>query len=419
MRRLWRMTVAALLAASVSAAPAAADGSSLLIPPWADDLGAATAAGAAARWDAPAAISALTPESGTASGGELVTILGSNFRDGSGVLFGDTPAASVTVERYDRITAVAPAHAAGVVELRVVTHAGPSGPVPYEFVAPPPPPPVAPPAPVAPLPAAPQPAPRGCVVPALTGLTVPSARRALRSADCRLTAVRPKDWTSAERVTGQEPARGTRLPDGAGVAVRVGGRRGARARANHRPPQWPPPDRFTPPVIGTVSATSGTTDGGEALTITGGSFRDGSGVLFGDTPAAAVTVERYDRMTVITPAHAAGAVELRVVTRTGTSGPVVFTFVAPPAPVAPPPAAPPAAVPPAPAPAPASRECVVPSLRGLTMSAARRALERAHCQLAAARPRPRKPGDRVKQQSPAPDTRLPEGSGVAVRVRRT
>jgi hypothetical protein len=73
---------------------------------------------------------------------------------------------------------------------------------------------------------------------------------------------------------------------------------------------------FPPPVVGGLSAPSGSTAGGDTLTITGASFSAGSTVTFGGVPATSVVVA----------------------TPSGTSASVsagIYTYVAPPAPLVP------------------------------------------------------------------------------------
>jgi large repetitive protein len=92
------------------------------------------------------------------------------------------------------------------------------------------------------------------------------------------------------------------------------------------------------PVVGGLSASSGSTAGGETLTITGASFSAGSAVTFGGVPAMSTVVDRYDRITVVAPPHAPGPVEVRVTTPSGTSASVsagAYTYVAPTAPPVP------------------------------------------------------------------------------------
>jgi plastocyanin len=67
-------------------------------------------------------ISGIAPGSGSTSGGTVVTISGANFRSGATVKFGGVSATNVTVASATSITATAPAHAAGKVDV-VVTNA--------------------------------------------------------------------------------------------------------------------------------------------------------------------------------------------------------------------------------------------------------------------------------------------------------
>jgi len=66
-------------------------------------------------------LSAITPNSGSASGGTAVTITGANFATGATVTIGGTAATGVTVVNATSITATTPAHAAGAVDV-VVTN---------------------------------------------------------------------------------------------------------------------------------------------------------------------------------------------------------------------------------------------------------------------------------------------------------
>jgi hypothetical protein len=69
------------------------------------------------------------------------------------------------------------------------------------------------------------------------------------------------------------------------------------------------------------------------VTISGENFTGTSRVLFGDVPAASVTVDLFNRLVAVTPPHAPGGYDVRVVTAGGTSpqvDPDAFTFVAPP-----------------------------------------------------------------------------------------
>jgi len=70
-------------------------------------------------------VTAIAPAIGTTSGGTPVTIDGTGFLSGAGVTFGGTAATNVVVVSAARITAKAPAHAAGSVNV-VVTNANTS-----------------------------------------------------------------------------------------------------------------------------------------------------------------------------------------------------------------------------------------------------------------------------------------------------
>ncbi len=74
----------------------------------------------------PVSLSSVAPNSGSVVGGRSVTITGSNFVNlpQTQVLFDLVPATSVTVVSGTTITATTPAHAAGAVEVRVVSPDG-------------------------------------------------------------------------------------------------------------------------------------------------------------------------------------------------------------------------------------------------------------------------------------------------------
>ena len=63
--------------------------------------------------DAPPAITGLSPSSGAASGGSVVTISGSGFAAGCTVTFAGVAATSVTVDDATSLRATTPAHAPG------------------------------------------------------------------------------------------------------------------------------------------------------------------------------------------------------------------------------------------------------------------------------------------------------------------
>ena len=74
----------------------------------------------------PPVVTAINPSSGPVTGGTSVTITGTDLNGATAVAFGATPAASFTVNSATSITAVAPAHAAGTVDVTVTTPGGTS-----------------------------------------------------------------------------------------------------------------------------------------------------------------------------------------------------------------------------------------------------------------------------------------------------
>lgn len=71
-------------------------------------------------------ITSATPTSGTYEGGTSVALVGTGFTGTTGVKFGTVAAASFTVVDDTHLTAVAPAHAEGQVDIIVTNATGPS-----------------------------------------------------------------------------------------------------------------------------------------------------------------------------------------------------------------------------------------------------------------------------------------------------
>ena len=85
------------------------------------------------------------------------------------------------------------------------------------------------------------------------------------------------------------------------------------------------------PTVSSVSPTSGSTNGGTGVTITGTNFAAGATVTFGGTAATNVSFVSSTSITATTPAHAAGAVSVVVTNTGGQSGTLSsgFTYTAP------------------------------------------------------------------------------------------
>ena len=88
----------------------------------------ATSAADCTPTSSPPTVTAVSPAAGSTLGGTLVTITGTNFSGATAVKFGATAATLFTVNSATSITAVAPAGAAGSVDVTVTTPAGPAPP---------------------------------------------------------------------------------------------------------------------------------------------------------------------------------------------------------------------------------------------------------------------------------------------------
>lgn len=80
-------------------------------------------------------VTAVSPASGPTAGGVEVTITGTNLGQATGVSFGAAAASSVHVLSATTVTAIAPAHAVGTVDVSVVTPTGATPAVPADHFA--------------------------------------------------------------------------------------------------------------------------------------------------------------------------------------------------------------------------------------------------------------------------------------------
>jgi hypothetical protein len=168
-------------------------------------------------------VTSINPASGSAAGGTTVVLTGTNLTGATAVSFGGTPATSFTVNSPTQITAVAPAHAAGTVQVTVTTAVGTSSGVAFTYIA--------------------------------------------------------------------------------------------------------------VPTLASVTPSSGPPSGGTVVVLTGTGFTGATAVSFGGTPATLFTVNSDTQITVLTPAHAAGTVQVTVTTPGGTSNGVSYTYASGLAPV--------------------------------------------------------------------------------------
>ena len=247
---------------------------------------------AATPASAAVAITGITPSDGPVAGGTSVTMTGSDFQAGAtSVTIGGNlvPAAAITVNSATSLTFSTPAHAAGGVDVSVTTPAGTateqSGFL-YQNV----------PTLSSASPATGSPAGNTLVTLSGTGLFNTS----VTIGGITVTA----DSTSNTSVTFRTPAHAA-----GNVAVSV---TNAGGTSNTLPGGFTYANPAPAPVIWAITPPSGSVDGGTAVTLRGEGFTGATSVVFDTTLAPGWTVVSDTQITVTTPAHAAGLVNVRV-----------------------------------------------------------------------------------------------------------
>ena len=238
-------------------------------------------------------VSGVSPSSGPASGGSVVTINGSGFTNASTVEFGTIAATSVTFVSATQITATAPAESVGPVDITVTT----SGEI-----------------------SAISSSDKFTYLPSVTGVS-PSSGLASGGTSVTITG---SGFSSASTVafgttaaTGVTDVSATQItataPAGAGVedvTVTTSGNTSAISSS----------DQFTyVPIVTGVSPSSGPAGGGSVVTITGSGFTAASTVEFGTTAGTGVTYVSATEIKATAPAEAVGPVDITVTTSGKTS----------------------------------------------------------------------------------------------------
>jgi len=148
-------------------------------------------------------LTAISPTSGSISGGTPVTVAGANLAEVRSVSFSGVPALSYTVSNEGLLTAVAPPNTELTSRtIEVTTVAGrATSPQTFNYV--------------------------GCVVPLLKKYKLKAATNKLKGAGCALGKVKRLKKVSVRKgkVTRQSPASGTILPPGGKVAVTLKGKK--------------------------------------------------------------------------------------------------------------------------------------------------------------------------------------------------
>ncbi|MFR9751962.1 IPT/TIG domain-containing protein [Nocardia sp. 004] len=241
-------------------------------------------------------ILALSPTSGPATGGNNVTITGTNLTGTTSVSFDGTPAA-FTVDSATQITATAPA-GTGTVGVTVTTPAGTSNQVTYTYTT---------------------------TAPTITAISPPSGPEA----GGNTVTITGTGFTGTTAVTfGPTPATFTVdsatqitaiAPAGTGaIGVTVTTPAGTSNIVDYA---------YLPaPTITTLSPPAGPEAGGNTVTITGTGFTGTTAVTFGPTPATSFTVDSATQITATAPAGT-GAIGVTVTTPAGTSNIVDYAYL--------------------------------------------------------------------------------------------
>ncbi|MFH8387281.1 IPT/TIG domain-containing protein, partial [Kitasatospora sp. NPDC018058] len=246
------------------------------------------------------AITSLTPNQGPTSGGNTVTVSGTNLSGATSVLFG-TRAATITANTASQITVTAPGGAAQSVNVTVTTGAGTSNPLPYFYL----------------------------MAPAVTGLSVtmgPSGGGntvTLFGSGLALTSAVHFGSAAATNITVISDTQITvTAPAGTGTVLVTATTPGGTSTVGLGNAYY---IYVAPPVISSLSPAQGSVSGGDDVLIRGSNLTYTDAVFFGIAPASFAAVS--DTMVVVTsPAGAVGLVTVTVHSPGGTSNGAAFQY---------------------------------------------------------------------------------------------
>ncbi|MFI6310238.1 IPT/TIG domain-containing protein, partial [Nocardia fusca] len=226
-------------------------------------------------------LTTVVPNTGPVAGGTTVVLTGTNLTGATAVSFGGTPATSFTVNSSTKITAVAPAGAAGTVSVTVTTTGGTSNGVAYTYIAVPTLTTIAPNAgPVA-----------GGTTVVLTGTNLTGATAVSFGG----TPATSFTVNSSTQITAVAPAHsvGTILV----TVTTVGGTSNGVSYTY-----------VAVPTLTTIAPNTGPVAGGTTVVLTGTNLTGATAVSFGGTPATSFTVNSSTQITAVAPAHSVGTI---------------------------------------------------------------------------------------------------------------
>lgn len=249
----------------------------------------------------PPSITSFTPTQGSASGGNNVAITGTNFQNGATVKFGGTAAVSVTVNSATSINATSPVHAAGAVSITVTNPDGQTATSPNTFTY------------LAPSPAISSVSPSsgsnaGGTPITITGSNFDSPTATIGGLPVTITAA------TSTTISGTTPAGPFDFATSASRDVKVTNADGRSVTMTNGFTYTLPG-----PAISGLSPNGSVPGGGTSVTIVGVGFSSGAAmsVTFGGVAGTNLVVTSPTSLTVTTPAHAVGTVD--VVLRVGSA----------------------------------------------------------------------------------------------------
>ena len=262
------------------------------------------------RYPAPTFLS-VTPASGFASGGQVITLTGSFFLSAPApsVTFDGVPAPSVSRTSATQLEVLTPAGMPGPADVEITNNDGQTVARTQAFT----------------------------FVSGPTVLSV-SPTRGRAQGGTRVT-ISGRDFAPGARVAvGGVPAFAPTVVDPSTIVVVTNsGQVGAADVTVENPDTQSAtlPNAFTfdaAPTLSSISPSSGTIAGGTVVTVSGSGFRPGTTVQFGLQDATGVTVVSSTTLTAMTPASPLGVVAVRVINDDGQAAELAraFRFVAPP-----------------------------------------------------------------------------------------
>ncbi|OBT39760.1 hypothetical protein VE00_10508 [Pseudogymnoascus sp. WSF 3629] len=258
-------------------------------------------------------ITSVVPNNGPASGGNIVTINGTNLLYTTGVTFGATPASSFAILSNTQVAAVAPA-GTGPAAVSVTNGTGTSNTLPYTY---------------------------NVVATPVVSTVSPTSGPA---GGGNTVVINGSGFTNATAVTfGSTPATSFTVasdtainavvppgPSAGGVvSVFVTGPGGTSATG----PTYTYTSAPTP-IVTQVTPASGPVSGGNTVVVTGSNFNGATAVTFGGNAASSFTVVSPTRINVVAPPGTAGTASVVVTTPAGASPGFNYTYIASPAPTA-------------------------------------------------------------------------------------